>query len=52
MRNIDFELERFDNPMPLRFIGTFGRGGRGPAPLGRGGGTQLGNKTQNKQRPK
>ncbi|XP_011862874.1 PREDICTED: U6 snRNA-associated Sm-like protein LSm4 [Vollenhovia emeryi] len=32
--------------------GTFGRGGRGPAPLGRGGGTQVGNKSQNKQRPK
>lgn len=32
--------------------GTFGRGGRGPAPLGRGGGTQLGNKSQNKSRPK
>ncbi|TGZ45861.1 U6 snRNA-associated Sm-like protein LSm4 [Temnothorax longispinosus] len=33
--------------------GTFGRGGRGPAPLGRGsGGTQVGNKSQNKPRPK
>lgn len=32
--------------------GTFGRGGRGPAPLGRGGNTQVGNKTQNKPRPK
>ncbi|XP_066603766.1 U6 snRNA-associated Sm-like protein LSm4 [Prorops nasuta] len=31
--------------------GTFGRGGRGPAPLGRGGLSQ-GNKTQNKSRPK
>ncbi|KMQ95924.1 u6 snrna-associated sm-like protein lsm4-like protein [Lasius niger] len=32
--------------------GTFGRGGRGPAPLNRGGGTQVGNKSQNKPRPK
>lgn len=32
--------------------GTFGRGGRGPAPLSRGGGTQVGNKSQNKSRPK
>ncbi|KYN42928.1 U6 snRNA-associated Sm-like protein LSm4 [Trachymyrmex zeteki] len=32
--------------------GTFGRGGRGPAPLGRGGSTQVGNKSQNKPRPK
>lgn len=36
----------------LCFIGTFGRGGRGPAPLSRGGGTQVGNKSQNKPRPK
>lgn len=36
----------------LYFIGTFGRGGRGPAPLNRGGGTQVGNKSQNKPRPK
>ncbi|XP_043275225.1 U6 snRNA-associated Sm-like protein LSm4 [Venturia canescens] len=33
--------------------GTFGgRGGRGPAPLGRGGGSQGGNKLPNKPRPK
>lgn len=32
--------------------GTFGRGGRGPAPLGRGGGNQGGNKSQNKARTK
>lgn len=32
--------------------GTFGRGARGPAPLGRGGSTQVGNKSQNKPRPK
>ncbi|XP_072754769.1 U6 snRNA-associated Sm-like protein LSm4 [Anoplolepis gracilipes] len=32
--------------------GTFGRGGRGPAPLSRGGGTQVGNKSQNKSRSK
>lgn len=31
--------------------GTFGRGGRGPAPLGRGG-TNQGNKAQNKARTK
>ncbi|KAH0949992.1 hypothetical protein HN011_009264 [Eciton burchellii] len=31
--------------------GTFGRGGRGPAPLGRGG-MQVGNKSQNKPRSK
>lgn len=36
----------------LYFTGTFGRGGRGPAPLSRGGGTQVGNKSQNKSRPK
>lgn len=34
------------------FIGTFGRGGRGPAALGRGGGNQGGNKSQNKARTK
>ncbi|XP_017889587.1 U6 snRNA-associated Sm-like protein LSm4 [Ceratina calcarata] len=32
--------------------GTFGRGGRGPTALGRGGGNQGGNKSQNKARMK
>ncbi|CAL7939441.1 U6 snRNA-associated Sm-like protein LSm4 isoform X1 [Xylocopa sonorina] len=32
--------------------GTFGRGGRGPPALGRGGGNQGGNKAQNKTRTK
>lgn len=32
--------------------GTFGRGGRGPPALGRGGGNQGGNKSQNKARTK
>ncbi|XP_060813412.1 U6 snRNA-associated Sm-like protein LSm4 [Bombus pascuorum] len=32
--------------------GTFGRGGRGPAALGRGAGNQGGNKSQNKARTK
>ncbi|KAK1120335.1 RNA processing protein [Melipona bicolor] len=32
--------------------GTFGRGGRGPAALGRGGSNQGGNKPQNKARTK
>jgi len=36
----------------LYLAGTFGRGGRGSAPLGRGGSTQVGNKSQNKPRPK
>ena len=36
----------------IYLTGTFGRGGRGPAPLGRGGSTQVGNKSQNKPRPK
>lgn len=36
----------------ISFIGTFGRGGRGPTALGRGGGNQGGNKSQNKARTK
>lgn len=47
--NRNFETIRLYS---VYFAGTFGRGGRGPAPLGRGGGTQVGNKLQNKTRPK